>query len=304
MLDEGIPVKRDAELLLEKLYRRIYLVNAELLGRGIIVHKRRGERMHGLLAVVGQGAPHRGVIHHVRVAGVVRRQPAVADIGILVLDGDTDLNKRQRAHIAGDAAGDGLIDIVAAELLAHERKHERRVLLHVYRIIAWEAEDYVLGQSVVKCNGNVRPLGLAEPAVGSQALPQGVGRVGDHAVECIQVCSERLASVSLDPLIDHHGSGKICRQPAVFPKRLCDAYGIVHDEYRHLDPCAQPFVKCKRRVLDSAPLAAGIEVRALNISLANVMAGLVAFEEVLKGAVLLFDAYFSFPHSCSPPQLA
>ena len=28
----------------------------------------------------------------------------------------------------------------------------------------------------------------------------------------------------LDPLIDHHGSGKICRQPAVFPKRLCYAY--------------------------------------------------------------------------------
>ena len=68
----------------------------------------------------------------------------------------------------------------------------------------------------------------------------------------------------------------------------------MHDEYRHLDPRAQPFVKRKCRILNSAPLAAGIEVRAFDVSLAYVMAGLVTFEEMLKGTVLLFDADFSF----------
>ena len=253
--------------------------------------------MHRLGAVAGKGAPHRGVVHHVRIAGVIRRQPAVADVGVLAVNRNADLDQRQGAHIAGYTAGDGLVNIVAAELLAHERQHERRVLLHVYAEISGEAEDYVLGQSVVKRDGYIRPLRFTEMTVCAQALPQRVGRVRDHAVESVEVCSERLAAVALYPLIDHHRRCKIRRQPAVFPERLCDANGIVHDEYRHLAPCAQPLIKRKRRILHAAPLTAGIEVRALYISLSYVMAGLVTLEEVFKRAVLLFNADFSFPHS-------
>ena len=170
-----------------------------------------------------------------------------------------------------------------------------------------EAEDYVLGQSVVKRNGDIRPLRLAQLAVGTQALPQCVDRVGYHAVESVEVCSERLTTVALYPLVDHHRGCQIRRQPAVFPKRLCYANGVVHDEYRHLAPGAQPLVKRKGRVLHASPLTAGIEVRALNVSLTYVMAGLVAFEEMLKGAVLLLDADLSFPHSFPlliPPEVS
>ena len=143
----------------------------------------------------------------------------------------TPTSTRGRVHMSPrNAAGDSLIDIVAAELLAHKRQHECRVLLHIDRIMSGEAENYMLWQSVVKRNGDIRPLGLAELSVRAQALPERIGRVGDHAVERIKVCSERFAAVAFDPLIYHHWRGEICRQPTVFPKSLCDAHGIVHDE--------------------------------------------------------------------------
>ena len=52
MLDKRIPVKRNTKLLLEELDGGLNLVNAKLLGRGIIVHKRRCERMNRFFAVV------------------------------------------------------------------------------------------------------------------------------------------------------------------------------------------------------------------------------------------------------------
>ena len=157
----------------------------------------------------------------------------------------------------------------------------------------------MLGQRVVKRNGLVGPFGLAELSVCAQGLPKRIGRVGDHAVECVKVCAQSLAAVALYPLVDHHRRRKICAEPAVFPEGLCDADGVMHNENSHLHPCAEPFIKRKRSIPDASPFTAGIEVRALDVSLTYVMAGLIAFEEMLKGAVLLFDAYFSFPHSCN-----
>ena len=243
--------------------------------------------MDGLLPVIRQRAVHGGVVHHVRVAGVVGGHPEVADVGVLALDGDADLGQRQSAHVARNAAADGLIDVVAAQLLAHERQHEGRVLLDVDGVAAGEAEDEMLRQRVVERDGHVRPLRLAKVAVCAQLVPQRLDRVGYHAVDGGEVGAQRHAAVALNPFVYHRRGDEIGAEPAVFPECFDHAHRIAHHKPAHLDPCDEPAAERERRVLHAAPLAAGIDIRALYVALAYVMALFVALEEVLKSAVLL-----------------
>ena len=302
VLLEGVPVEFAAELLFEKLDRVVDLVHAELPRRRVVVHERHRERVHGLLAVVGDRAPHGVVVHHVRVAGRVRREPAVAEVGIFVLDGDAGLQQRERAHLARDAAGDGLIDVVAAELLAEQRHHERAVLRDVHGLDAGKAVDDVLRERIVKGDGRVRPLRLAEIAVGAEHLPEGVHRIGHHALHGGGVRPQGHAAVAVEPAVDHHRRAEIGREPAIFPERLRHPDGIARDEPRHRDPELCPVDKGVGRVAHAAPFAPGVEVRALDEALPEIVARLIAPEEMPERAVLLFDADLPFPHGLIPPS--
>ena len=77
VLDERVPVERLVELILKEVDGLVHLVHAELLAGRVVVHERGRERMHGLFAVARERAVHGDVVHHVRVAGVVGREPAV-----------------------------------------------------------------------------------------------------------------------------------------------------------------------------------------------------------------------------------
>lgn len=180
-------------------------MHAQLLGRRVVVHKRRDEGVHGLFPVAGEAAVHGGVVHHVRVAGVVGGHIAVADVRILVLDGDADLDQRQGAHVLRYARRDGLVYVVAAVVLVHDGHHEGRVLLDVDGLVAGEAEHDVLGQRVVEAYGPRGPLRLAEAAVGADELPDGVDGVRDHSVYGVVVRPERDAAVAAGPAVHHGG---------------------------------------------------------------------------------------------------
>ena len=297
VLDERVPVERLVELILEEVDGLVHLVHAELLAGRVVIHERGRERMHGLFAVARERAVHGDVVHHVRVAGVVGREPAVADVGILALDGDAGLHERQRAHIARDAAADGLIDVVRAEVLVQDRHHERRVLLDVDAEVAGEAVDDVLGQRVVKGDRALGPLVLAEAAVGADLAPHRRDGVGHHAVDGRQVGAQHHAAVAFDPFVDHHGRGEVGAQPAVFPEGAHHAHRVAADEPGHLDPRLQPAGEGIGRVPHAAPFAVAVEVRALDVQVAEIVAVVVTPQEVAERAVFFFERAFAFPHS-------
>ena len=285
------------ELLLEEVDGVVHLVHAELFAGRVVIHERGRERVHGLLAVARERTVHGDVVHHVRVAGVVRREPAVADVGVLAFDGDTGLHERQRAHVARDAAADGLVDVVRAEVLVQDRHHERRVLLDVDAVVAGEAVDDVLRQRVVKGDRALGPLVLAEAAVGADLAPERRDGVGHHAVDGCQVGAQDHAAVALDPFVDHHRRGQISAQPAILPECADHAHRVAADEPGHLAPGLQPAGEGIGRVLHAAPLAVAVEVRALDVQVAEIMAVVVTPQEVAERAVFFFERAFAFPHS-------
>ena len=256
--------------------------------------------MDGLFPVRGQGPVHGVVVHHVGVAGIIGGHPEIADVGVFSLHRHAHLRQGQGAHVPGDAAADGLVHVVGPQLLAQQGDHKSRVLLDIDGIAAGEAENQVLGQGIIESHGFLRPLCLTQLSVSPEGSPDGVHRVGYHAVDGSQVAPEADAPVPAGPAVDHGGGAEIGAEPAVVPECLGDADGGAEHKACHLHPGQQPPGESHRGVPDAPPFPAGVNVRALYVALADIVAGLISPKKMAQRTVLLLKAYFSFPHILFP----